>query len=192
MFVTAQTVASRHLAKPLLVGPATSDGIEDDPARTDSDIFTRDLLDALDARGFAPGPNFAWSHHSYADVEEELAGEANRAVAVRAALEGRWPGWPTGDPAQPGLLITETGVRLDRIATLYGLPDPAAARLRQAELIDRYWNRIQFGPEGAGVGMVCQYLFVPDANYDSGLCDLDGTPRPAYAAGAKPPAFTTS
>jgi hypothetical protein len=192
MFVTAQTVASRHLAAPLLVGPATSDGDGDSPSSTRSVSFTRDLLDALDERGFVPGPNFAWSHHSYTDVEEELSGEANRAAAVRAALTGRWPGWPTGDPSQPGLLITETGARLDRIATLYGLQDPAAARARQAELLDRYWRRIQFGPEGAGVGMVCQYLFVTDANYDSGLCDLDGTPRPAYAAWAKLPAFTAS
>jgi hypothetical protein len=38
------------------------------------------------------------------------------------------------------------------------------------------------GPEGAGVGLVCQYLFVTDVFYDSGLCDLDGTPRPAYYA----------
>ena len=46
---------------------------------------------------------------------------------------------------------------------------------------------MQFDPEGAGVGMVCLYLFVTDMNYDSGLCDLDGTPRPAYYAWAELP-----
>jgi hypothetical protein len=48
---------------------------------------------------------------------------------------------------------------------------------------------MQHGPEGAGVGMVCHYLFVTDMNYDSGLCELDGTPRPAYEAWKRLPAF---
>jgi hypothetical protein len=87
------------------------------------------------------------------------------------------------------LLVTETGARLDKIAGQYGLSDPAAVLQKQAELIERNWQRMQFGPEGAGVGMVCLYLFVTDMHYDSGLCDLDGTPRPAYRAWARLPAF---
>jgi hypothetical protein len=186
MFVTAQIVASRHLASPLLVGPATSDAIGDSPTRTSFDRFTTALLDALDARGFVPGSRFAWSHHSYADVEGELTGPANRAAAVRATLTGRWAGWPSGDPSNPGLLITETGARLDRIAGRRALTGNAAGQ-RQAELIERYWQRTRFTPDGAGIGMVCQYLFVTDANYDTGLCELDGTPRPAYRAWATLP-----
>jgi hypothetical protein len=190
MFVSAQAVASRHLGAPLLVGPATADPVGDSRLRTGYDTFTRDLLDELDRRAFVPGPSFAWSHHTYADLEGDLEGPANRAAAVHSMLAGRWVGWPTADPVSPGILITETGARLDRIATQYGLPTNDAARQKQAELIDRYWHRTQFGPEGAGVGMVCQYLFVTDANYDVGLCDLDGAPRPAFHSWARLPAFT--
>ena len=189
MFTTAQIVAGGHLDAPFLVGPATADVVGDTPLRTGYDTFTRALLDRLDAQGFAAGPRFAWSHHSYGDLEEDLSGPENRTAAVRAMLLGRWAGWPVGDPAAPGVLVTETGARLDKIASLYGLGDPAAVLQRQAELIERYWRRMQFGPEGAGAGMVCQYLFVTDANYDSGLCGLDGAPRPAYYAWGRLPAF---
>lgn len=190
MMATAQTVAGSHLSSPLLVAPATADAVGDSRLRTGYDTFTRDLLDRLDAHGFTAGPSFAWSHHSYADVEGDLAGTENRTAGVRGMLAGRWAGWPVGDAAAPGLLVTETGARLDRIAELYGLRDPAAVLQKQAELIDRAWRRMQFDPEGAGVGMVCHYLFVTDMNYDSGLCDLDGTPRPAYHAWGRLPAFS--
>lgn len=187
MMASARTIAARHLAPPLLVAPATADVVASgDRLRTAYDTFTRDLLDRLDAHGFTPGPGFAWSHHSYADVEDDLAGEDNRTAAVRALLEGRWAGWPAGDPSDPGLLITETGARLTRLG---GAAEPTLARQRQAERIERYWWRMQFGPEGAGVAMVCLYPFVTDINYDSGLCELDGTPRPAYYAWARLPAF---
>jgi hypothetical protein len=190
MFVTAQAVASTHLAAPLLVGPATADPVGDSLLRTGYDTFTRELLDRLDARGFTAGARFAWSHHSYADLEGDLAGDANRGAGARAQLVERWRGWPAGDASNPGILVTETGARLDRIARLHGLTGPAAARQKQAELVDRYWQRMQFGPEGAGVGMICQYLFVTDENYDAGLCDLDGKPRPAYDIWARLPSFT--
>ncbi len=189
MMATAQTVAASHLTRPLLVGPATSDAAGDSRLRTSYDTFTPALLDRLDAIGFSADPSFAWSHHSYADVEGDLAGAENGAGRVRGLLAGRWAGWPAGDAVSPGLLVTETGARLDRIAALYGLREPAAIGQRQAELIERYWQRMQFDPEGAGVGMVCLYLFVTDMHYDSGLCDLDGTPRPAYAAWGRLPAF---
>jgi hypothetical protein len=189
MFGTAQSVASAHLGAPLLVGPATADAVGDSRLRTGFDTFTRSLLDRLGAAGFVPGPRFAWSHHSYADVEGDLGGAGNRTAAARSMLAGRWAGWPAGDAAAPGVLVTETGARLTQIASLYGLSDPDAVRQRQAELIERYWRRMQFGPEGVGVGMVCQYLFVTDANYDAGLCELDGTPRPAYYAWGRLPAF---
>jgi hypothetical protein len=189
MLIAAQVVASAHLGAPLLVAPATADPVGDSTLRTGYDTFTRELLDRLDARDFSAGPGFAWSHHSYADVEGELTGPDNRTAAARSLLVGRWAGWPAGDPQAPGLLVTETGARLPRLATLYGLRDPAAVSQKQAEVIERYWRRMQFGAEGAGVGMVCQYLFVTDMNYDSGLCDLDGTPRPAYRAWGRLPSF---
>jgi hypothetical protein len=189
MMATAQTVAGSHLTRPLLLAPATSDAVGDSRLRTSYDTFTRMLLDRLDANGFTADASFAWSHHSYADVEGDLAGPDSRTARVHALLTDRWPGWPAGTAADPGLLVTETGARLDRIAALYGLSDPAAVAQRQAELIERYWRRMQFDPEGVGVGMVCLYLFVTDMHYDSGLCDLDGSPRPAYHAWASLPAF---
>jgi hypothetical protein len=189
MFATAATVAARHPGAPLLVGPATADPVGDTRLRTGYDTFTKALLDRLQADGFAPGARFAWSHHAYNDVEGDLGGDANRAAQARAALVGRWAGWPAGDAAAPGVLITETGVRLTKVAAAYGLADAPSAREKQAELIERNWRRMQLGPEGAGVGLVCLYLFVTDINYDSGICDLDGTPRPAYHAWAQLPVF---
>ena len=160
MMVTAQQLASARLGAPLLVAPATADV-------PGYDAFTSDLLDRLDARGFEAGPRFAWSHHSYNDVEGDTAERTGR---VGALLAGRWP-----------LFITETGARLNVIESP---PQP-----RQAELLDRYWQRMQFGPEGEGVMAVFQYLFVSSPNYDSGLCDPDGTPRAAYRSWARLPAF---
>jgi hypothetical protein len=189
MLRSAQEVAARHPGAPLLVAPATSDPAGDSRLRTGYDTFTRALLDRLRSDGFVPGARFAWSHHSYADVEGDLAGVDNRVAAVRSMLVGKWAGWPDGDAAAPGLLVTETGARIGKVAKEYGLRDAEAARLKQGELIERNWRRMQRGPEGAGVGLVCLYLFVTDMNYDSGLCELDGTPRPAYHAWAQLPVF---
>jgi hypothetical protein len=157
MMETASAIAARHRGAPLLVGPATAD--VDGYA-----VFTRALLDRLDERGFQPGPRFAWSHHNYTDVEEDRAGAANGVARVRALLSGRWSDVP--------LLITESGARVDK----------AGGLLEQADLLERSARRMLLGPEGEGVAMVCQYLFVTDPNYDSGLCGVDGAPRPAYYA----------
>jgi hypothetical protein len=186
MMETAQRIAARHGERaPLLVAPATADPVGDSVLRTGYDTFTRELLDRLDERGFRPGRGFAWSHHSYADVEADLGGADNRVADVRRMLTGRWAGWPDGDAANPTLLITETGARLDKVAEQAGLTDAVAARARQAELLERNWWRMQLGPEGEGVALLCLYPFVTDIHYDSGLCDLDGTPRPAYHAWAR-------
>jgi hypothetical protein len=65
--------------------------------------------------------------------------------------------------------------------------DKVGGLLQQADLLRRSARRMLTGPEGEGVAMVCQYLFVTDANYDSGLCALDGSPRPAYYAWGEVP-----
>jgi hypothetical protein len=163
MMETASAIAARHPGAPLLVGPATADvdGYED---------FTRAVLARLDERGFRPGPGFAWSHHNYKDVEEERTGAENGVARVRAVLRERWSGYS-------GLLITESGARVDK----------AGGLLQQADLIERNARRMLLGPEGEGVEMLCQYLFVTDANYDSGLCDVYGVPRPAYYAWSRLP-----
>ena len=101
---------------------------------------------------------------------------------------GRWAGWPAGDANDPGILITESGARLTTIAREEGIGDDAVVRRRQAELLTNGWERLRTGPEGAGVALVMQYLFITDMNYDSGLCELDGRPRPAYAAWSELPA----
>jgi hypothetical protein len=190
MLSTAQVVARRHRNPPLLVGPATADPVGDTRLRTGYDTFTSALLDRLAKDGFDPGAGFAWSHHSYTDAEGDLGGSDNRVAGARAMLAGRWAGWPAGDADAPGLMITETGVRLDKVAAAYGLGrDATSARQKQAELVERHWRRMQLGPEGEGVGLVCAYLFVTDITYDSGMCELDGTPRPAYHAWAQLPVF---
>jgi hypothetical protein len=186
MMETAATVAARHPRAPLLVAPATGDPTDESRLRTPYDAFTRALLDRLAERRFRPGPRFAWSHHNYADVEGDLAGASNRVGHVRALLAGRWPGWPHGDAAEPGLLITESGARPGVVARNFGLVGRRAALDAQGLVVNRALWRLAAGPEGTGVALVCQYLFVTD-RYDSGLCDPDGAPRPAYFAWAAAP-----
>jgi hypothetical protein len=187
MMQTAATLAGQRPGAPLLVGPATADVVGDSPLQTGYDTFTTAVLRRLAERGFRPGPSFAWSHHDYTDVEEDRAGAHNGVARVRARLEGNWAGWPRGDVADPGILITESGARVTEMAKRFGVADPAAARMLQAQAIERSLRRLLSGPEGNGVAMLCQYLFVTDANYDSGLCELDGTPRPAYYAWGRSP-----
>jgi hypothetical protein len=184
MIETGAALVARREDAPLLVAPASGDTDEDSEARTSYAAFTRGVLDRLAERGFAPGSRFAWSHHNYTDVERNLSGAANRVAQVRAMLVGRWSGWPHGDPLSPGILITESGARPGVVAKNFSLPDPGLALVGQAELIRQNLWRMTVGPEGAGVALVCQYLFVTDRFYDSGLCELDGTPRPAYFAWA--------
>jgi hypothetical protein len=187
MMQTAATVAARHPRAPLLVAPATADPAGDSRLRTGYDTFTRALLDRLAKRRFAPGPRFAWSHHNYNDVQRDLAGSFNRVAQVRSMLAGRWTGWPHGDAGQPGVMVTESGARPEVVARRFGLTDPGQALYGQALLLRRALWRLATGPEGAGVGLVCQYLFVTDVFFDTGLCELDGTPRPAYFAWAGAP-----
>jgi hypothetical protein len=176
MMETALEVASGYRDAPLLAGPATGDTTESSRFRTPYDAFTGAVLDRLAERRFAPGARFAWSHHNYTDVEADLAGPFNRVARVRGLLAGRWAG-------RRELLITESGARPDVVAERFG-GDPLAG---QAIVLSRNLWRMAFGPEGRGVALVCQYLFVTDPFYDSGLCERDGTPRPAYFAWAGAP-----
>jgi hypothetical protein len=125
-----------------------------------------------------------WSHHSYADFERDTA---DRTADMRARLIGRWPGWPNGDANAPGLMITETGVRRTTVAKDLQSLDERVVNERQAELLQRGYDRLRTGSAGDGVDVVMHYLFITDVFYDSGLCDLDGTPRPAYYAWADLP-----
>jgi hypothetical protein len=196
MFVTARAILDDYGGgPPMLAGPGTADVTDSDRLRTSYPEFTEHLLDALDAAGFAAGADFAWTHHSYGDVTYDRgagstapdaatnpAQAVNGAADMRRRLVGRWAGWPAGDGAAPGLLLTEGGVTLEAVRRVWGLADPAAQRAKQAELLQRHWDRMYGSAEGTGVGMTATYLFYSDDRYDSGLCDpLDegGAPRPA-------------
>jgi Cellulase (glycosyl hydrolase family 5) len=175
MFQTAQSIASAQGKPPLLIGPGTSDTTRGSRSAVAYDEFTRLLLDELDRIGFEPGPGFAWAHHNYTDVEHD---RDTGAQTTRRLLTGRWAGWPHADAAYPVILIPEGGARLNKISELYGVSDP---RTLQARLVRRNWERMA---RHNWTAMLGQYLFYSDPNFDCGLCDVDGTKRPAYAAWA--------
>jgi hypothetical protein len=170
MMATARAVLG---GRRLLVGPATADRRGSSALDTDHLEFARALLDELERIGFRPDERTAWSHHNYGDVESD---SAERIAAAGALVRSRWPGTP--------ILVTESGARLTTIAREERLRDDTRVRRRQAELIARGCERLRLGPEGQAVTMVLHYLFVTDMNYDSGLCELDGRPRPSYYAWA--------
>jgi hypothetical protein len=172
MFATGQRIAEDLGSGVVLAGPGVSDV-------RGYDEFTERLLDELARRRFVAGPRFAWTHHNYGDV----AYATQRTAAVRRRLAGRWAGWPDGDAAEPQLLITEGGVTLRTIARRFGIADPAAQRVKQADLLRAAWERMASAPEGDGVALVTQYLFHTDPRYDSGLCET------AESGGARRPAF---
>jgi hypothetical protein len=172
MFATASGIAASYDPAPLLMGPATSDGAGDSRLAIGYDTFTGLLLDELDRIGFVAGPRFAWSQHNYTDVEESL--EHTRAEEVQGMLAARWTG-------MPALFIPEGGARLTRLAQLYGTTAPDELRTLQASLLARNVEQMAQVAGGAGVAMVGQYLFFTDPHFDSGLCEVDGTQRPAYA-----------
>jgi hypothetical protein len=175
MFQTAQTIAAAHQPAPLLLGPTTSDTISRSRLAVPFHTFTRELLDELDRIGFQPGRRFGWAHHNYSDVEHD---HGHGVAKVRDLLHGRWAGWPNADASNPAILIPEGGARLTKIASLYPTANPEEL---QARLIERNWNRMSNQP---GVAMLGQYLFYSDPTFDCGLCDTDGTKRPAYRAWA--------
>jgi hypothetical protein len=206
MFVTAQRITARYGGEPMLCGPGVSDTTDGGRLRTAYHSFTERLLPALTAVGFVPGPRFAWSHHNYTDVTYDMGpgstfpGAAtdptrltNRAADVRRRLVGRWAGWPAGDAANPQILLTEGGVTLPNIAARWGITDPAAQRAKQAELVQRNWNRMAVNTgDGVGIAMLAYYLWYTDPNYDCGLAETfesGGATRPAYKTWKALPSF---
>jgi hypothetical protein len=195
MFATAQQLAGARPLGPVLAGPGCADVTSSNRLSTAYDSFANRLLAELATLGFTAGPQFAYSHHNYTDVTYDQGAATtgpdatrtkNFAADMRRRLVGKWAGWPAGDPASPGLLLTEGGVTLASIASAsrWGISDRAAQLAKQAELLQRNWDRMAAGPDSPGISMVSQYLWYTDPNYDSGLCDTSesgGAKRPAYA-----------
>ena len=154
-----------------IVGPAASDRVGTNHLSTDHEDFARALIAELDRVGARPD---AWSHHTYGDVENDTG---ERLAAAARPVRRRWPDMP--------IYVTESGARLTAIARKERLRDDVVVRRRQAELIARGHDRLRAGADT--VELVLQYLFITDMNYDSGLCELDGTPRPSYFAWAALP-----
>ena len=174
----ARMIATAHAVTKdkLIAGPATADRNGSGPLDTAHLEFAEALFDELDAIGFRADPRTAWSHHNYGDVESD---STDRIATAGALVRTRWPNAP--------ILVTESGARLTTVAREERLRDDVLVRRRQAELIAANYERLRTTRAGAGVEMVLQYLFITDMNYDSGLCELDGRPRPAYYAWAELP-----
>ena len=202
MFASAQTIVARYGGEPMLAGPGSADVTDTNRLRTGYASLAGRLLSGLPGAGFVPGSRFAWTHHNYSDVTFDLGPgstapdattdptrRVNRAADMRTRLVGTWAGWPSGSADDPGLLITEGGVTLRNVALRWGIDDPAAQRAKQADLLQRNWARMSAGAQAAGVGMVANYLWYTDPNFDSGLCDADGTTRAAYDAWSRLPSF---
>jgi hypothetical protein len=206
IFVTAKEIVAEVGSEIVLAGPGSADLTVNDRLRTGYHSLAERILTGLAAAGAVPGPRFAWTHHNYADVTYDQgpgstapdaatnpARQTNLAADMRRRLVGRWAGWPAGDAGQPQLLLTEGGATLASTQARYALTDPAQQRRKQAELLQRNWNRMASdGGDGAGIAMIAQYLLYSDVTFDSGLCepyDAGGAVRPSYRTWKALPSF---
>jgi hypothetical protein len=206
MFVTARQIADEVGSDIVLAGPGSADLTAGNRLRTGYHSLAERILADLDAAGVVPGPRFAWTHHNYSDVTYDQgpgstapdaatnpARQTNLTADMRSRLVGRWAGWPAGDAGDPQLLLTEGGATLNSIQARYGLTDPAQQRRKQAELIQRNWDRMASdGGDGAGIAMTSQYLLYTTATFDSGLCEeyeAGGATRPSYETWKGLPSF---
>src|SRR5215212_767019 len=156
--------------------PSASDSELGSRLVTTYEDFTRDLLDAFPATGYAPHSQQAWSLHNYGDVEQRVTTRTQR---VRDLLRWRWTGY--AEPGAPTVFVTEGGARIGKMRKLYPREDPLLA---QATSLQTAWSLHSTDTGGgAGVAMLAQYLLYADPNYDCGL--LEPAPatvkRPAYA-----------
>ena len=206
MFVTAKQIADDVGSDIVLAGPGSADLTVSNRLRTGYHSLAERILTELGAAGVVPGPRFAWTHHNYSDVAYDQgpgstapdaatnpARQTNLTADMRSRLVGRWAGWPAGDAGNPQLLLTEGGATLGTMQARYGLTDPADQRRKQAELIQRNWDRmVSDGGDGEGIAMTAQYLLYTAATFDSGLCEeyeAGGATRPSYETWKGLPSF---
>ena len=92
-------------------------------------------------------------------------------------------------------MLTEGGVTIQSIrsAARWNIADPSAQRAKQAELVQRSWDRMASTADGAGIAVTSNYLWYTDPNFDSGLCETlvpgGGATRPAYSTWGALPSF---
>jgi hypothetical protein len=206
MFVTAKQIADAAGSDIVFAGPGSADLTVSNRVRTAYHSLAERILTSLAAAGVVPGPRFAWTHHNYSDVTYDQgpgstapdaatnpARQTNLAADMRRRLVGRWVGWPDGDADDPQLLLTEGGATLSNMQARYGLTDPADQRRKQAELIQRNWDRmVSDSGDGAGIAMIAQYLLYTATTFDSGLCEAyeaGGATRPSYDTWKRLPSF---
>jgi hypothetical protein len=197
IFLTAKQIADDARSYIVLAGPGSADVTTSNRLRTAYHSLAERILTTLAAADVLPERRFAWTHHNYADVTYDQgpastapdaatnpARHTNLAADMRSRLVGRWAGWPAGDARNPQLLLTEGGATLSNMQVRYGLSDPADQRRKQAELIQRNWDRMASdSADGAGIAMSTQYLFYTATYFDSGLCEeyeAGGATRPSY------------
>src|SRR4029079_6161357 len=100
----------------------------------------------------------------------------NFAADMRRRLTaGGWAGWPAANPADPWIMRSEGGVPIRSIrgAARWNSADPAAQRAKQAELVQRAWDRMASEGEGAGGAFAAHQLWEPGPNFHH---DPLGTP----------------
>jgi hypothetical protein len=209
MFATAKTITARWGGEPMLGGPGLADSTAatDSRLRTGYDTTSDRLLPALATSGFTAGSRFAWTHHNYTDVTfDQGAGTTAPDAATtgrttnfaadmrRRLIVGGWAGWPAGDAADPWIMLTEGGVTIQSIrsAARWNIADAGAQRAKQAELIQRAWDRMASAGDGAGIAVASNYLWYTDPNFDSGLAETlaaGGATRPSYTTWGALPSF---
>lgn len=202
MFMTARQIRNVDLAGvagPLMVGPASVDVLDARPVATRSviscDKFTDEVLMQLKQMGYRPTRNVAWSHHNYDDVTfrrklAPIAGNraarrkprtrpgkrrsTNSAALVRSyLLYHAWRGWPDRDPGNPRLLLTEGGVRRDKLTARFGWTGAKLNREHAARLTEGYELMRSAQGIGRGIAMFTQFHFYDQfaSSFDSALVD---------------------
>ncbi len=177
MMKTADAIAARYGRQLLLVGPATADTPNNSRLLTGFDVFTQNVLGALDGLNFHGNNRFVWSQHHYWDIERPLTAGA-RSTMTASSLSGRWNG--LAEATGPMVFLTEGGYRFPIYHT-----DTATQNQHVADA----WNRVY--SDASGVGMFANYGMYTD-NQPNGDCGLrDNAPGCVDVCGAPRPVYTT-
>jgi hypothetical protein len=203
LFKRAKKIVTGLKNAPLVAGPSVSD-LDPDILPGDRNYFdfTAKVLERLAGNGFydiTPHSVCIWTHHNYTDVtydqgvnttapdrNEHMVGRPQfdrfhlRSASARALLvNGGWRGWPSGDPSNPRMFLTEGGAKAQVVIPRWSIT-PAQFPAKQSELVAR--NLIRLSDDtatgGAGVDMMANYLQITVATDDTGMFE----PPPSLAA----------